>query len=494
MDQDFHYYGTHAAALTAGVPAGQATRLAKAANYVDFLNETRTRGYWRLIFKGPDGKPRVTGRWNSPRYTFQNNMSGTGFAPAIGLWQSFHFLPGNYLDNDLTVGQVDFNVSHAGWFTTQAAASKLPVHHTRPADTACKNRKLLTRPLSAASRALVMDSATIWNDDAAAEDILLCSPAAKYLLPRKASTHQAILTRFKEMVVGVRAHVIADTWAHQDFAGLNDQYLNTYYDASGNFCLRPGGQDILLDTGMGRGFETTHLWGVRSGSNLVGAPGTAALGHGWMGHLPDMSWIQYRYIPSWSKDKKWVITRNNRQTYIDAFHDLVNYFQKVLRKSDQLPEASKITKAKKCIGEPLDLKVHWGKGRPFHVHSAEIWRSSSLCSGVPQIDTCKEPSKAADMQGKITTTLGASKGSYGTYSLEMTNDLPGHDDEDRIPDMFLFQIAADYHLIFIKTWLESNKISDFSKDSWATDECVLCLPAVEDIVRERFTTLNKPRP
>ena len=482
MDQDFHYYGTFVAAKTAKVDASTASRIALAANFVDFLSEARTRGYWQLMRNG-----RCVGKFDSPRYTFQANLSGAGASPAPGLWQSYHFVPGNYSDQDIRYGKVKFDVSHRGWFKTKSDRKELPVHHTRPVDGNLQSKQLLTRPLSAASRAMVMDSAGIWADDRWAEDILMCAPAPRYLLPRDEAARKAILTRFKEMIVGVRAHVIADTWAHQDWAGVADKNLNTYWDITGKKTARPGGQDVLVSTGKGQPLQVTHLSGGAR-NNLTGAPAFATLGHGWMGHLPDVSWIEYEYRPAWVSNKTGLIHRNNRQTFTLAFYDLVNYFQKVFGKSNNEPNNVTIKKVYDVISDQMNLNT----GHYFPIHSERAWLKSGLCADAPGIDLAgagdREPGPKAEMRGKYKQGKGTSLTAYGTYYLEMEN--PGGVYHDIVPDLYLFQIAADYHHIFMTTWLKGNKISNFQESNWATAQCVVDMDAMEDIVLDRFLEIE----
>ena len=46
MDQDFHYYGTNYAAQTAGWSAEDAAAIGRAANFIDFLDDSTYRAYW----------------------------------------------------------------------------------------------------------------------------------------------------------------------------------------------------------------------------------------------------------------------------------------------------------------------------------------------------------------------------------------------------------------------------------------------------------------
>ena len=100
MDQDFHYYGTYYAARAAGgFNRQEATAIAKASNFVDFLSNEAYGGYWQIIretAKQAGHRYDVLGKIDHPRYTFQGGLSVGIESGSGGLWSSYHFLPGNY--------------------------------------------------------------------------------------------------------------------------------------------------------------------------------------------------------------------------------------------------------------------------------------------------------------------------------------------------------------------------------------------------------------
>ncbi|MEH2046160.1 DUF6765 family protein [Nostoc sp.] len=98
MDQDFHYYGTYYAAMTGGYSKEDATLIAKASNFIDFLNNENYAGYWKMVRdteKRSDQNYQVAAEVDYPRYSFQGNISVGFNTGSGGLWASFHFLPGN---------------------------------------------------------------------------------------------------------------------------------------------------------------------------------------------------------------------------------------------------------------------------------------------------------------------------------------------------------------------------------------------------------------
>lgn len=130
--------------------------------------------------------------------------------------------------------------------------------------------------------------------------------------------------------VGIAMHVLADTWAHTYFAGTpslvinnkNDYFYEILETEDGvkevqvRFVHNPKDPDDLdkstyTDT-VAQGHENSVMY----------------LGHGRAGHLPDYSFIRYRYMPSWGDYKE--IVKDNPHDYMCAFRQMV-YAMKYLR-------------------------------------------------------------------------------------------------------------------------------------------------------------------
>ena len=119
--------------------------------------------------------------------------------------------------------------------------------------------------------------------------------------------------------VGIAMHVLADTWAHSYFAGTPSLVINNtdefFYellqDGEGESCRpvrfrhSPGAPDDLE-----RGLYSNSIfqWDEHSIMNL---------GHGRAGHLPDYSFIRYKYLPAWAGYEE--IVKDNPADYYKAF-------------------------------------------------------------------------------------------------------------------------------------------------------------------------------
>ena len=131
---------------------------------------------------------------------------------------------------------------------------------------------------------------------------------------------------------GLAMHVLADTWAHRYFAGTPALVLNnTNYHF---FELLQEGEQVterrisfnhnpLSPDDPEKGAYTNTLY--QSGEHSV-----MNLGHGRAGHLPDYSYIRYKYLPAWADYRE--IVKDNPSEYYHAFCQMI-YAMKYLRGS-----------------------------------------------------------------------------------------------------------------------------------------------------------------
>ena len=129
---------------------------------------------------------------------------------------------------------------------------------------------------------------------------------------------------------GVAMHILADTWAHRYFAGTPSLVINNtnyyFYELLGEgqdaeerqvrFRHNPAAPDDLE-----KGLYTNSLY--QSSENAI-----MNLGHGRAGHLPDYSFVRYKYLPAWGDYVE--IIKDNPSDYYHAFCQMI-YALKVLR-------------------------------------------------------------------------------------------------------------------------------------------------------------------
>lgn len=123
--------------------------------------------------------------------------------------------------------------------------------------------------------------------------------------------------------IGIAMHVIADTWAHRYFAGTPSLVINNtnyhFYEL-----LKDDNREIerkikfIHNPTIPDDFNTSTYT-----NSLFQASETSImnLGHGRAGHLPDYSFIRYKYLPAWGNYRE--IIKDNPSDYYKAFCQLV---------------------------------------------------------------------------------------------------------------------------------------------------------------------------
>ena len=122
---------------------------------------------------------------------------------------------------------------------------------------------------------------------------------------------------------GLAMHAMADTWAHRYFAGTPSLVINNT-----NYHF----YELIPENGRLRERKVTFRHSpsvpddLENGiyNNTVMRMGESAimnLGHGRAGHIPDYSFMRYRYMPAWGNYT--VVTKNNPSDYMRAFRQMV---------------------------------------------------------------------------------------------------------------------------------------------------------------------------
>ncbi|MBQ9679096.1 MAG: hypothetical protein IJV48_00225 [Ruminococcus sp.] len=206
--------------------------------------------------------------------------------------------------------------------------------------------------------------------------------------------------------VGVAMHVLADTWAHSNFAGTPSLVINNtdhyFYelipDGDGfrerpiKFSHNPGAGDDIE-----KGVYVNTLY--RTEENTI-----MNLGHGRAGHLPDYSFIRYKYLPAWGDYEE--VVKDNPSDYYHAFCQMV-CAMRYLR--GELPEFEKDTyDTEKTAPWEKEIKAIITKRQP---DSCGDWRAlGEKLSGRAiedfDLDKYRDEYLAADKDGKDDTFLG----------------------------------------------------------------------------------------
>ena len=120
--------------------------------------------------------------------------------------------------------------------------------------------------------------------------------------------------------VGVAMHILADTWAHQHFAGTPSLVINNTNFRF--FELFPDGSEKKLSFRHSASTPDDPENSLYTASLYVSEEKSIMnLGHGRAGHLPDYSFIRYRYMPAWGDYEE--IVKDNPSDYKHAFCQMI---------------------------------------------------------------------------------------------------------------------------------------------------------------------------
>jgi len=127
--------------------------------------------------------------------------------------------------------------------------------------------------------------------------------------------------------VGIAMHVLADTWAHRNFAGTpslvinnTDSYFYELVEQEGEEIWRPvrfrHNPAAPDDLAQGLYTNSIYQWDENSIMNL---------GHGRAGHLPDYSFARYKHLPAWADYEE--NYKDNPTEYYKAFCQMIHAMQ-----------------------------------------------------------------------------------------------------------------------------------------------------------------------
>ncbi len=159
---------------------------------------------------------------------------------------------------------------------------------------------------------------------------LICKPNGELL------EHTVKLAKDKPVqAVGVAMHVLADTWAHQNFAGTPSMVINNtnnyfyelipegdgYREVKINFRHSTSTPDDLEKS------IYTNSLNTNTENHIM------LLGHGRAGHLPDYCFIRYKYLPAWGEYEE--IIKDNPSDYLHAFCQMITAMKYLRGETDR---------------------------------------------------------------------------------------------------------------------------------------------------------------
>lgn len=240
MELNFHYHGTYTAAVAAGFSPGDALVIARAAQYVDDCSGETVQGTGQLILGNL--LDTIPGR-------------NQDIQTVLNIWPVFHFLPGDFAAIRTYVNPLLLD-------------GRKPHLQLAP--------QLICGTESAMTAAIVQGAR---NDYVNSQD------------------QTKSLQR-----VGLTMHVLADTFAHQGFAGIPLSLVN---EVASVRRAEPGGE-----------LEKKRYYPF-SYSPAFSSVSFGYLGHGRIGHLPDQPGETFTYKAAWRNAARdgWITRYNPLEFY-----------------------------------------------------------------------------------------------------------------------------------------------------------------------------------
>ena len=250
--------------------------------------------------------------------------------------------------------------------------------------------------------------------------------------------------------VGIAMHILADTWAHRYFAGTPSLVINNtdsyFYE------IFPDGTEKKINfrhttapDDVEKGLYTSSIYQGNENSIMN-------LGHGRAGHLPDYSFIKYKYMPAWGGYDE--IIKDNPADYNNAFRQMIHAMRYLKGDIDEFKtDFYEGTKAD-LYRERIDDII-----RTRRESASADWKafgeSLSGCE-IPEFSTDKyigeyinadESAKNDTFLGKFFISALAQKSMVTHKIFESKNPLAGYSVEykkGKIPGIRDFKMMAEY--------------------------------------------------
>lgn len=273
MNKDFHYYATYLAALLAGFSKEETDIIAYAAQFVDDCTKSSK----------PDSAPdRVTCMTTKEMVEMNakpSSWSRNDKRAFYEIWQCFHFLPGNEF--------------YTNSYNKDAAKGK---SHFTEYDNELFRKMCL--PNSIAVKEMIEDVKNYYN-------------TSNYL-----------------HMIGLRMHVLADTWSHQNFLGTPKWCINDI--DTDNVEIEADGQWKKASLSVTNSDNLSELK-FKNTPVMPSYESVSYLGHGRIGSIADYGCLKFRYKAFWN-DGVTYIERDNVEIFSKAFHQMY-YAMKCIREN-----------------------------------------------------------------------------------------------------------------------------------------------------------------
>jgi hypothetical protein len=309
---------------------------------------------WEIV-KDKSLWPKVLFKFTRPQLTAQAAFPASLLNYYPDYWLAFHFPPGN---------KTPISKQFSG---EMAVLQKryLQKFVLRDVNSNVKNKSQLCRPYSQFVIDMISDTIqkyqSIKTDPDWKKIISNCISHERYIsdeIPRD---------KFALIFLGIRLHILADTWAHQDFTGFNDKSIN-HIDG-----------DVFADVNK-TGTMEKALFTLPPDNDNVYAPNSGK-GHGNLGHYPDYSWLTINYPAAWRVNSS-NITRNNPQQFKEAWNEMASVIALCLNKQSNISMPDNVAKDITMrfdldpfsVSAPIKCEKNWAANSAKNIANVIRWK------------------------------------------------------------------------------------------------------------------------
>lgn len=177
---------------------------------------------------------------------------------------------------------------------------------------------------------------------------LICKPNGKLLIDTVNLAKDSSLE-----AIGIAMHVLSDTWAHQNFAGTPSLVIN---DTNAHIYEIFNGKEYQINLSPNpKRPEDINEHKYQNSMYMPTENSVMNIGHGRIGHIADLSFIKYKYMPAWDNYNE--VIKDNPSDFTQAFCQMV-YALKCLRNNDEfkLNKYDSIAKYKKRVEKIINKR------------------------------------------------------------------------------------------------------------------------------------------
>lgn len=170
-------------------------------------------------------------------------------------------------------------------------------------------------------------------------------------------------------LMGICAHVYADTFSHYGFSGISSSY-NAVAQKSFSFVKEPsqGMKNYLLEK-----FDLFSEKFVGSGAEIA----SKNLGHGAVATMPDRPYLHWRFIFDKPRPHNGTVSeRENAKTFLEACEKLHTFFVHFAKSYYAETALTPFADIKNTVRNILALEAKEDA-------RSDMWQASGLCEGIP---------------------------------------------------------------------------------------------------------------